>query len=90
MAATDRLEVRLAADAKQRIELAARLRDVSVGEFVRTAAEEEAEAVLRDQTVTILPADDFDRLLAALDAPVTPAPALVAAARRAGKILGHA
>jgi len=86
MAVTDRLELRLAPDAKHRIELAARLRAVSVGEFVRTAAEDEADEVLRGQTVTVIPADDFDRLIAALDEPVIPAPALVAAARRARRL----
>lgn len=90
MAATERLEIRLAPDAKQRIDLAARLRSVSVGEFVRRAAEGEAEEVIRGQTVTVIPADDFDRLLAALDEPVTPAPALVAAARRARGVLRQA
>ena len=90
MAATDRLEIRLSADAKHRIELAARLQAVSVGEFVRTAAEDEADDVLRSQTVTVLPAADFDRLVAALDEPVLPAPALVEAARRARGVFGRA
>ena len=86
MAVTERLELRLDPGAKRRIELAARLRSVSVGEFVRSAAEEEADEVLRGQTVTVIPADDFDRLIAALDEPVIPAPALVAAARRARRL----
>ena len=89
MAATDRLEIRLAPDAKHRIERAARMRSVSVGEFVRTAAEDEADAVLHGQTVTVIPADDFDRLIAALDEPVIPALALVAAARRSQQLLGR-
>ena len=68
--ATARLEVRLQPDSKTRLERAAELARVPVSDFVRSAAEERAEQVLREHAAqTTVPAGSFDDLLAALDAP---------------------
>jgi uncharacterized protein (DUF1778 family) len=79
-----RFEFRLRADAKRRIEQAAELLNESASDFARTAAEERAERVLREHMLaTVVPADFFDDLLRALDAPAKPNEALKAAAHRA-------
>ncbi len=79
-----RFEFRLRADAKRRIELAAELLHESASDFARTAAEDRAERVLREHMLTtVVPAEFFDDLLRALDAPAKPNEALKAAARRA-------
>jgi uncharacterized protein (DUF1778 family) len=84
MAATARLEVRVRPESKARIERAAALVDAPVSDFVRTAAEERAEQVMVEHDAqTRVPAEFFDDLLAALDAPVEPSAALGRAAKRA-------
>jgi uncharacterized protein (DUF1778 family) len=85
-AATDRLEFRVRPDLKERIEYAAQLEQVPVGDFVRSAAEERAEQVIREHAATVVPADFFDAMLTALDAPGQPSPALARAARRAREL----
>ncbi|MGN6243835.1 MAG: DUF1778 domain-containing protein [Motilibacteraceae bacterium] len=63
MRATARLEVRVRPEVKARIELAAELARVPVSDFVRSAAEEQADRVLAEhQTQTRVPADFFDAL----------------------------
>jgi len=81
--ATSRLEFRLADEAKDRLALAAELVSEPVSEFVRHAAEDRAEQVLRDQRETVVPAAFFDELLAALDEPAVPNDRLARAAERA-------
>ena len=84
MVATARLEVRVRPESKARIERAAALVHAPVSEFVRSAAEERAEQVMAEhETLTRVPAEFFDDLLAALDAPGEPSSALARAARRA-------
>lgn len=84
MAATARLEVRVDPASKARLERAAELANVPMSDFVRTAAEERADQVLRDhETQTTVPAAFFDELLEALDSPVRPNDALARAAKRA-------
>lgn len=84
MAATARLEVRVAPERKALLERAADLSHVKVSDFVRSAAEERAEQVIREHDrTTRVPAEFFDDLLAALDAPARPNAALAAAGRRA-------
>jgi uncharacterized protein (DUF1778 family) len=84
MAATARLEVRVRPDTKARLERAAALAKVGVSDFVRSAAEDRAEQVLGEHdTRTLVPAEFYDELLAALDAPAKLNPALSRAARRA-------
>ncbi|MEX2289078.1 MAG: DUF1778 domain-containing protein [Mycobacteriales bacterium] len=59
-----------------------------VSDFVRSAVEERAEQVLRDHDVqTAVPADFFDDLLAALDAPAEANAALTRAAQRAQRVV---
>jgi uncharacterized protein (DUF1778 family) len=88
MAATARLEVRLQPDSKARLERAAELVHVPVSDFVRSAVEERAEQVLREHDVqTMVPADFFDDLLAALDAPAEANAALTRAAQRAQRVV---
>lgn len=83
MAATTRLDVRLQPASKVRLEQAAELTNVPVSDFVRSAVEERVEQVLRDHDVqTTVPADFFDDLLAALDAPAEANAALARAAQR--------
>ncbi len=84
MAATARLEVRVRPERKALLERAAELSHVKVSDFVRNAAEERAEQVIREhEATTRVPAEFFDELLAALDAPTRPNASLAAAAQRA-------
>lgn len=85
--ATDRFEFRVRPDLKERIEHAAQLEQVPVGDFVRSAAAERAERVIREHAATVLPADFFYAMLAALDAPAQPNSALAHAARRARELV---
>lgn len=90
MAATARLEVRVDPDSKARLERAAELVHVPMSEFVRTAAEERADQVLRQhETQTTVPAAFFDDLLDALDSPAQPNEALARAAKRARRVLAR-
>ncbi len=84
MAATARLEFRVTREGKARLKLAADLAHVPLSDFVRTAAEEKADEVLRQhETLTRVPARFFDDLLAALDAPAERNDALTRATKRA-------
>lgn len=84
MTATARLEVRIRPESKARITLAADLVNVPVSDFVRSAAEDRAEQILREhESQTRVPAAFFDDLLAALDDSARPSAALRRAARRA-------
>jgi uncharacterized protein (DUF1778 family) len=89
MAATARLEVRVRPDTKARLERAAALAKVPVSDFVRSAAEDRAEQILLEhESQTTVPAEFFDDLLAALDAPAQPNAALTRAALRARGLVG--
>lgn len=79
---TDRLEARLSPEAREQIERAASTSGLSVSAFVVEAAVERAEKVIASATTTVVPADYFDDLLAALDEP-DEAPRLSDAAKRA-------
>ena len=82
--ASSRLEVRVRPESKARLERAAELVQLPVSEFVRAAAEQRADEVLREHDATTrVPAEFFDDLLAALDAPAVANAALAAASRRA-------
>jgi uncharacterized protein (DUF1778 family) len=79
-----RFEFRIQSDAKRRIEHAADLVHESVSDFARTAAERRAEEVLLEHdAITIVPADFFDQLRAALDEGPRPSEALKRAGERA-------
>lgn len=82
IAASARFEFRLRPEAKQRIEQAAELVHESTSDFARSAVEERANRVLQEHLVaTVVPADFFEELMRALDAPADPNAALKAAAR---------
>lgn len=84
MAATARLEVRVRPDAKARVQRAAALAQVSVSDFVRSAAEDRAEQVLAEhETRTVVLADFYDELQATLDVGPQNNAALSRAAQRA-------
>lgn len=82
MSASARIEVRVSPAVKARIEYAARLDDTSVSSFILDAAKERAEDVVRQhQSHTVVPAEFFDNLIAALDQPDEANDALVKAVR---------
>ena len=83
-AASARLEFRVRPELKSLIERAADLLHEPVSEFARTAAEEKADRIIREhEATTTVPAEFFDDLLDALDAPANPNAALSRAAKRA-------
>jgi len=88
MAATARLEFRLLDESKARMERAAEIARVPLSDFVRTAAEERTEEILREHeaTATVPPAF-FDDLLAALDAPAKANKNLAKAFRRSRELV---
>lgn len=79
---TDRLEARLSPDERARIERAASASGMSVSAFMVDAAVDRADEVITAATTTLVPADYFDSLVAALDEPDA-APRLAKAAKRA-------
>lgn len=82
-AATARIELRVTPEIKGRIEHAAALDATSVSAFVVEAAASRADDVLRQHgTSTVVPADFFDQLIAALDDAVVADDATVEAIRR--------
>jgi uncharacterized protein (DUF1778 family) len=62
-----RLDFRLQPEEKARIEQAAKASHESLSSFVVHAATAEADRVLARADVTLMPAEDFDALLASLD-----------------------
>lgn len=86
MTATARLEFRVSPEDKARIERAAELSGEPVTSFARSAAEEKADRILREhEATTTVPAEFFDDLIAALDAPAKPNAALRKAAAKLHK-----
>lgn len=77
-----RLETRLTEAQRMQIERAAALAGESLSAFVVAAALQRAEAVVDEQASTVVPAQYFDRLVEALDAP-DEAPRLSRAAKAA-------
>jgi len=81
--ATARLEFRVSPQEKSRIERAAELSGEQVSSFARAAAEEKADRVLREhEATTTVPAEFFDDLIAAFDAPAKASPGLRKAAKK--------
>jgi uncharacterized protein (DUF1778 family) len=78
---SDRLEARVSPEQRARLEWAAAISGTSVSTFVVDAAVERAEEVVAAQMSTAVPAEYFDRLVAALDE-ADRAPTLTKAARR--------
>lgn len=62
-----RLDLRLEAETKERIERAARLARESTSAFVIHAAAERADHLLARADLTVMPAEQFDEMLASLD-----------------------
>ena len=79
MAGTERLHFRIRADAQERLRSAAAIEHESLTEFVLSAAEERAEAVLARRTT--VPAEFFDAMFDALSAPPRPNEAMRRVAR---------
>ena len=64
---TQRIEARLAPRDRARIDKAASLEGQSVSAFMVSAAAEKAAQVIASRTTTVVPAEYFDRLVAAID-----------------------
>ena len=79
-AAAGRLNFRVPPEVEQRLRSAAESSHQSLTEFVLGAAQDRADEVL--VTRTVVPADYFDRLFDALDAPAEPTPTLKRASGR--------
>jgi uncharacterized protein (DUF1778 family) len=82
---TDRIEARVSPSTAERIRYAAALTGESMSAFVVDAAAERAERVISEQRQTVVPDEFFEQMLAALDEPPSPAPALERAAKKARK-----
>ena len=63
------LNIRIKAAQRQLIERAAQASNKTVSDFVRDAAVREAESALLDRTTIRLSPEEWERFLAALDAP---------------------
>ena len=83
MVSTARLEFRLAGESKARMERAAEIARVPLSDFVRAAAEDRTDQILREHDATVtVPSAFFDELLEALDAPPIASEKLAAAFKR--------
>lgn len=76
-----RIEVRIDEDVLAHIQRAAGIAQEPVSDFVRKAAYSRAEEMLRDNLITVMPAEQFDAMMATLDEP-DDAPRLMEAARK--------
>ncbi len=68
-AKTDRFEVRVAARSHQQIKAAAEAVNETTSEFIRNAALDRADKILALSNRTLMPAEQFDALINALDVP---------------------
>lgn len=84
--ATARLDLRLDANDKERINRAAALRGVATSAFVRDAVLREADNAIAADAVVTLSADESRRFLAALDGPFKPNDRLKKAMEDAARI----
>ena len=73
-ARTEKLDLRVSADAKRALKRAAEASRQSVSEFVLSSALIKAEEVLADQSAITLSDTDWAAFVAALDAPTAPPP----------------
>lgn len=78
---TKRFELRAEEATLDRIQQAANIVHEQTSEFVRKAAIQRAEDVLRQELVTVMEPEQFDTLMSSLDA-ADAAPRLAAAARK--------
>jgi uncharacterized protein (DUF1778 family) len=79
-AKTKRIELRAEQATLDRIQRAANVVHEQTSEFVRKAAMQRAEEVLRQELVTVMEPEQFDKLMSSLDV-ADAAPRLAAAAR---------
>ena len=79
---SERLEVRLSADHKSLVEMAAALTGQTLSSFVVSEVLARARAITADHELTLLSPRDWDRFLEVLDREEEATPALVAAARK--------
>jgi uncharacterized protein (DUF1778 family) len=79
---TRRIELRAEEATLNRIQQAANVVHEQTSEFVRKAAMQRAEDILRQELVTVMEPEQFDKLMSSLDA-ADAAPRLAAAARKA-------
>ena len=82
---SQRIEARVTEDDAQVIARAATILNASVSSFVVNAAVEKAETVVARADHTIMPAAQFDEMIAALDDPA-PIPELRALTARPGRV----
>lgn len=80
-ARTKRIELRAEQTTLDRIQHAANLVHEQTSEFVRKAAIQRAEDILRQELVTVMQPEQFDKLMSSLDV-ADEAPRLAAAARK--------
>ncbi|MFN8226100.1 MAG: DUF1778 domain-containing protein [Mycobacterium sp.] len=66
---TDRVEVRVARQTHEQISAAAEVVNESTSEFMRNAALDRADKILALSSRTLMPADQFDSMIKALDVP---------------------
>lgn len=76
-----RFELRAEEATLDRIQRAANVVHEQTSEFVRKAAIQRAEDILRNELVTVMEPEQFDKLMSSLDA-ADAAPRLAAAARK--------
>lgn len=81
---TERIEIRTDPDSAARIAQAAQARNTTISAFVLEAVTAAVDVVLARADHTLMPADQFDGLMAALDEP-DEAPVLAALAARPRK-----
>lgn len=79
---TERVEMRVPREFSEQVRKAAELVHEPTSAFMRTAVMVRAERVLARANVTLMPAEQFDELMASLDAPDEAPPALAEAARQ--------
>lgn len=86
MSRTARIELRAEPEREERIRYAASLAHQSVSSFVLDAAAQRADELIAESTVTTMPDDFFDTLLAALDRPPEKNEALVRLAKKRRRV----
>jgi uncharacterized protein (DUF1778 family) len=82
----DQIDLPITPEARETIETAAMISGQSLVDFVVDASIERAREVIRKSDVITLSARDYARVLAAIDSPHEPSPALKRAAERYGKM----
>ena len=73
---SEKLDLRLTPQAKQRLFAAAEAQNRTVSEFVLQSALERADEALADRRLFLMPEDSWDAFMAALDAPARDLPRL--------------